>query len=364
MAGTMRAATTLALAGLALSCAALAPSPAAANTTPVVADVGTAWEHAATGTAFPVELAGFTRSRIEDFGKAQLDIGATYTQESSDTEATLYLFHAGLVDASVWHDRILAVVNSSGRLGQIDQQHSRSGTFTPSTGEANAGLRTVMPLTGSKLKATGIAIYPVSDWLIAIQMTSRDLDQAALDAQLAAFAQSIHSASPPAAKTPVAYLIGDCATALPQKQAKLYPPSMMDALLGASLGAAQKDAVLDEEAHPAEGTVWCRDASSNGSYGVYRANGSDDSFIVALGDSGATASVGIDGLAGVLGGHSKAYMMQFRTVDRMYAFRRFNRLPAASQVVEMIEKDAPISSSTRGTGNTTITLSPSAGKSN
>ncbi|MBH0113135.1 hypothetical protein I5E68_09275 [Novosphingobium sp. YJ-S2-02] len=336
------------------------PLPALCD--PIVAPVDAEWYHGLTGYAFEPEVAGFARLEIQDLGKAQLDISSTYSDEATQTEATVYLFHAGLADASVWHDRILATM-ASGKLGTLGTAAANTTIFTPPSGQPDAGIRTVAPLSGESARSTGVAIYPFADWLLAVRMTSHSLQAADLDTRLSAFVTAFSAPHAPigAAK---AYAIKACDNALPQKTAKIYKPTMMDALLGATIGAAPKDETYDSGALPAKDADWCRDPASTADYGVYRSKGTRKHYIVAVSDAGMTASVGEETLSGLVNESSApSYQMIVRTVDHAYAYPRFTRLPSVKQVMTQIIKGQPISSATRGAAETTINLpSPTSGK--
>ncbi|WP_067734647.1 hypothetical protein [Novosphingobium naphthalenivorans] len=333
---------------------------ARANGTPIIADVRAPWEHDQTGYVFPPVVTGFERTSIQDFGKGEFDLSAAYSDPATHTETTLYLFHAGLADPSVWHDRIL-VAMSSGALGTLGD--TTTTVFTPPTRQAGAGIRSVAPLEGKSSKATGVAIYPFADWLIAVRMTSRTLEPSALDARLAAFVQDLSAPAVPTKSAPPAYLIAPCEDALPEKQAKIFRPTMMDAMIGAAADLPNKDLPYDEAALAPMGVVWCRDSASTNDYGVYRADGTKKRYIVAVGDAGMTAFVGADKLGAQLSGAANMYQMLVRTVDHTYVYPRFSRLPAVNQVIGQISRGSPISSATRGKTDKTITLpSPSEGK--
>ncbi|WP_226635515.1 hypothetical protein [Novosphingobium profundi] len=330
-------------------------APASAHADPIKVDVEADWHHAQTKFVFAPQVSRFERIAMKDYGNAELDVTAAYSDGATQTEATVYLFHAGLADASVWHDRILAFIER-GELGTLDTSQTRTSTFTPPSGQPSAGIRSVGPLSGTSAKSTGIAIYPFADWLLAVRMTSHSLDPDALDVRLSTFVEELSAPRAPIG-APKAYPILACTKPLPNKAAKFYKPTMMDALLGATINLTNKDETYDSGALPPKDADWCRDPSSTSEYGVYRSKGTRSSYIVAVGDSGTTASVGRETLSGAISGSlSPSFQMTVRTVDHAYAFPRFTRLPAVSQVVAQIYKGQPISSATRGSPDTTITL--------
>lgn len=342
----------LALGALALG------SPASANTTPIVVDVAADWTHEQTSLRFPPALAGFARSQIEDYTTSQLDIAATYQDAGSKSWASIYVFRAGLPDASLWHDRILAVIGR-GALGLPDASGGVSTTFVPTGGASQSGIRTSLAMQG-KVTASGVAIYAHGDWLVSVRMSSPTWTRGELDARLAAFTAAI-GAQPDSQSQPPAYAIAPCADALPTKAAKRVKPDMTAALLaGALMGVIEdKKAEPESDETAAKAAPYCRDAASTGDYGVYRWGPARDGFVVAFQDAGTAATVVPDAMGALLGGAKGQYAMSLSMVNRRSSYAPFKGLPTVQQVVEAIGREQPMSSTSRGTGkdgDETITI--------
>lgn len=324
-------------------------SVAIAEPAAIAVDANADWTHQKSGVVLQHQILDMQRTAVKDYGTNQLDIFATYPIKGEIGEATVYVFRAGLPNASVWHDRILAVIGS-GRLGTAD---FASAVRTPFAGPGGSGggLRSVVPMTGGSVSASGISIFAKDDWLIAIRMSTTKLSRDQLDAKLAEFTAALRM---PAIRNPApdAYLIENCTDALPTKNAKRAPADMGTSLMAALLGGiaedkASKDDKADEAKIEVDTRRFCRDAASTSGYGVYRLGPAAEGFVVAFGDAGAAAWVGRDPAAQLLGRGTKQYALTLTTVDSRMNYAAFKSLPSVSQVVEAISRERPISSSNR-----------------
>lgn len=346
---------------LTLSLCLALPAPVAFANTPVVADVSAKWVHAWTGAELLPSLGGLDRTGIEDYGKDLVDIAASYREASGDSWATIYLFRAGLVDASIWHDRILATVAQQTAYGKLDMEHGQSQFFTPRSGGELSGLRTVIP---SSEGSTGVAIFPKDDWLVVIRFTSHTLDAAALDARLATLTDSLSLA---ASRRPVApaYAMAPCTDAISGEQANLAKPEMAEALMIAMMVelADEPDDKQETKELPKlrPDRQFSRDTSSTAGYGVYRPGGSVEHFIIAISDAGVTASVDRSEALEELG-HGKRYALTLGTTTETLVFAPFTAMPTPEAVFAAINGAVPRASVRRplkpGDGPTINIVSP------
>ena len=328
-----------AVAGLALGLAALAAAPAMASTTPIVADVSAAWTHAGTGMTFSPTLGGFAREGIEDFGAGQLDIAASYGDPGSGTVATLYVFHAGLADVSVWHDRILSVIGM-GALGTPDRDHALAAVFTPAGQGAESGLRTTMAMAGRDIAASGVAVFAHDDWLVVVRMSSHTLAPAALDARLAGFVGAL---AVPAAKVaaPAAYRIAACGAPMPTAAATRLPsgadPQTLAGLLVSIIDVPREPG---RDAAPAP-QPRCRDRDSGVQFGLYHGGDPAAGFTVAIGDDGNAVTVAPD-LIAKAHGLADHYTVTLATVDKRIGYAGFAGLPTLAQVAGIVGHERPV----------------------
>lgn len=215
-----------------------------------------------------------------------------------------------------------------------------------------------MPLRGREFRSTGLAIFPLDGWLVKVRISSTELDPeqlaARLDAFLAALSYEARGTTPPAT------VMADCVKPLRFRNARRAAPPG----LGTQLILSALSGIVEEKAQEAGNDVpaaperFCRDAATKPDFGVYRHEGADDAYIIALGDAGVSAAVHRQPAAGLLGGSGgRDFWIYLSTIYETYTYRGFRSLPRPDQVVEVIETEHPATSVKRdGNGNTTINL--------
>ena len=341
--------------GLMLTCAA---APAHAQSTPITADIAADWQHPLSGATFPVrlgpaQLGAFARESMEDYGTQQLDISGTYQQPQTRTTATLYVYRAGLPDASIWHDRIKAVI-AAGRLGTPDFTKAITTLFTPAGHGANSGIRSAVPMTGKTATSSGVSVFPHDDWLVVVRMTSYTLSAADLDTALAGFTAAIPLPAPKASAT-AAYVITPCTDPFPAQAAKRAPRDMMDDILASALMQALDDAAgkpTPAKPDAAPPAPYCADPAGSANYGAYRAGGDKASYVVAMGDAGNAVQIAPNTMAAMLDKKKAGqYSMTLSTVASRISYTPFAAIPTVAQVIAAIDHENPVASTDRPIGN-------------
>jgi hypothetical protein len=301
---------------------------------PIVADIASVWTHEQTGMKVPPTLAGFDRTGIVQFDTAQRDVSVGFRDSATRTEATLYVFHAGLPDASLWHDRIKDVIGA-GKVGTPDFSRSLTTPFAPASETVNSGIRTTIPTTDGRSRATAEAIFAHDGWLVVVRMTSGTLDRDALDRRLAEFVAQIPLGAAKTIPAP-AYDIAPCPASLRPGPAKLRQTAMADVILLAGEAAASDDPA-QQRTVPASTDRYCRDPVSSVEFGIYRMNDATDSYVLAVGDSGSGAAVRRDGLLTLMNKGNIGYSVIFSTVSDRFVFQTFAMLPGYEQVIDQIK---------------------------
>jgi hypothetical protein len=316
---------------------------------PIVADVAATWVHDLSGVRYPPALAGFERTEIDEYDNAQRDISATYRDQTTHTGATAYAFYAGLPDVSIWHDRIKFAM-AAGYLGTPDFAAAKTTKFAPTGTTSETGLRTSAPMSGKGFTASGEAIFSHDGWLIAVRMTSRTLDRDALDAKLASFVAALPPTPDKTTPIPV-YVIEECATRLNPPAARPIDTGPADALALIIDNGAMK--TLTGAAKSNESERYCREAGATTNMGIYRLNGSTDSYVMALGDGGSAAFVGKTLVLDQLKHGTSHFPVRFSTVAQTLVFPGYDALPSYQQVLEAVEAGHPIASVSRNLGKGT-----------
>lgn len=328
-----------------------APSPARAQATAIETGPAEDWAHHHTKIALPVRIAGFSRQALGDLSRNQLDVSALYQESETGTWATVYLYHAGLVDASVWHDRAVTTIFAR-YPGKVDSVRAATSTFTPRGHGRDSGIRTSFPMLDPKVASTGVAIFPHEHWLLKVRMSSTTLSAERLDVALTGFVEAIPVPVPDVMDT-AAYRIEDCTEPLPTKEAKRAAADLSDALIASAVWSEieQREATSrGRTSNDRTPRTLCRDADGTDGYGVYRDrdDGKKDRYLIAFGDAGTVITVGPGNLSRLIGKRQREHSAVVRTLDSVLVFTPFEEMPTPSQVVALLGKEAPMTSVTRG----------------
>lgn len=317
-------------------------APLAAQDAPVARPAAT-WSHDRSGLTLPESLAGFIRGASKQYDEDGYNIGVSFRDDESGSWADLFIYRAAPASVAVWGDRAAAGMFANPMLGDVDLTAVAVASFTPPNGAGDdSGLRIIAPVTGD-LTASGLAIYVHDGWLVKLRMSSRTLDVATLEARMAEFVAAV---TLPAATLPAPAFteISDCAVPLkPGKKAKIMRLDMMGTImLGATLGVVH-DKKLEEASADSDATpgVWCRDAASEPRYGVYRREGSEDSYLIGIGDTGTSLSVGRYDL-GPLMKPSRGFLVTQSDGVTEQIYPPFDRLPAPEQVLGLPGNVGPV----------------------
>ena len=337
--------------GIVLACA-LAIAPVAQAQQPIAADVAAVWTHDQSGLSAPPALAGFDRTGVEQYDRAQRDVAISYSDRASHTTTTLYVFFAGLPDVSLWHDRI-RVAMGAGVLGTPDFANAKDTVFNAPGESAPGGLRTSVAMTGKSTKASGVAIFAHNGWLIATRMSSDTLDRDALDARLAAFIAALPVPAGKAAPAPV-YIVAPCTGAFDPPPAK---PIDGGPLPTTAIELGMQATVMDKPDKAPTGH-WCRGTPSQLGFGVYRREG-EPGYVIAIGDGGSAISVVPDLVASELHEGVSAYAVFLATTVDRTGYGVFDGVPSFGQAIALINAHRPlvgVNRATRPGEKTNITI--------
>lgn len=330
------AAATL-VAGMALPLAAQDQAPAARP--------ASTWSHDRSGLTLPATLAGFTRGESTQFDENGYNVGVSFTDAETRSTATLFVYRAGPESVPIWADRAVAGMFANPALADVSVEDVRFSRFNaPNGAGALSGLRVVTPAKG-EMSATGLAIYLHDGWLVKLRMSTKTLDRAALELRIKDFVAAL--AMPAATRTAPAYVdLADCAQPMARgKPAKLARLDMMGLImLGATMSAVHEKRLKEPaegKADAAPAPLWCRDAASRIEYGVYRQEGVEDAFLVALGDGGTSLMVGRFETDGIMRS-GKSFMVTQSDGVTSASYPPFDRIPLPEQVAGLPGNVAPV----------------------
>lgn len=341
------------LMGVAAAAIALA-APAASEPSKVQADNSKSWKHKPTGARFTPTLAGLNRSEIVTYTGNDTDVAAQYG-DGQTLFVTVYLFRNVSGNIPVWFDRARTVVSYGDRYGKLESSGIR--TVAPKDHANATGL--MESFTAEKnFRSTGLAIFPAGDFYVKVRASSTLLHRDQLAELIARIVAEFDGAKD--RKSAAAVPVSDCATMLPARQpAKLATANederMMAALLG---GLAQQIANTKE---PVSVPSYCREPGpARIEYGVYRPDGSDQRYMLALLDSGRAIFVGPDELGALVAEEKKPprFGVSHVEIDRADTYPQFETLPTFEQVMELVAARQPLSSSgTWGKQSRNVTIS-------
>ena len=304
------------------------------------------WKHAETGVILRASLAGLPRTAIADNSDAELDVFAQFGAPEA-TAITVYIFRPALESAPIWFDRVETQILTRDIYGGATPQGMPIAFARPKSRTPSALRRAYVPGRGA-YKSTAAAVIPIGEWLVAIRISSHDLDAALLDARLS---DAIAGIGWPdgAAESPAAVPIAPCPAPLAYaKRAKLKKPDMGDALIGSVLASMASDPTAEKvETGP---ITWCREGTATSEFGTYRANAATTSYVMAIGDAGTTLSVG----GGFPLGKDPGYMLTLGLLDRTLVYPSFNGLPRPEAAYQAVKTSQPISSTSRGSTDINI----------
>jgi hypothetical protein len=336
---------------LALALGAGIVMPAAAqNQAQINVPANVSWMHEGTGLILRSKIAGLQRGTIVDSTRAGLDVMVQYA-EGEATAVTLYIYRPALMSVPVWFDRsetqILMRTDVFGTSKPIGPARAFAA---PKAVTASALRRSYVPGRGPN-KSTGLALIPLGDWLVAVRVSSQDLDPAALDARIDDVLAGIVWPDK-LAEAPVAVPIAACADSLDyDRKAKPMKPDPQQSLMGALILGVAADAAKDKKGEAIPPVLFCRDGAPLPQYGVYRAADAKNSYTLALGDAGRVLNV-LPGFA--LDRKDVGYQVSLGDLDRRLIYPNFDKLPTPTAALQAVMQLRPVSSVARGSKDVNI----------
>lgn len=344
---------------LALACSVFVAgmaNPAAVCQTQVPVETDAIFQTDLMPLGFAPQLAGFTRTEVVSYDKEQFNVAANFNDAETSTFVSLYVYRAGIKDPRIWGDRAATVMLSSNSLGQPDLDQVSLGTFTPPNGAGqDSGFRLAVPLTGSEWVSSGLSLFMHDGWLIKIRMSSRTLERDRLLQRMGEFTDALRME--PAHERLAAYrTMEGCTNPLEfRREAKMIRLDAMGSLL---FGTVFKMASEETERGKGKTPVMsaCREKLTD-AYAVYRMDEADDSYIVAFGDSGTTASVDEYHLSALIK-PSKGYTVDLSDGVTSQIFPPFDHMPTPAQVYTVVNQVKPqVTIDIRPGGDRGVTIS-------
>lgn len=320
------------------------------------------WKHDASGIKFPREVAGMQRQRIVAFSSDESNIGIQYDALDNSSFVTVYLYPYAGGDTSVWFDRASMGLQSRTELFPT-MEGGEPTAFVPPDAKVASGLMASWSLSGEH-RSTLLALFPVSTGLAKIRVTSSTASREEIEALARSFLSEFswrYGAMQPA------MAVTDCADALRfDEAAKLVEQDkdkrMQSGILTALLSSVVQGS-LEEKGVVKRPAVYCRDAASEARFGVYRADGRDDGYLMALSDTGSSISVYRDGMAALLDNNASRddkrpeYQINLLEADRTLHYAPMDGLPAPAMALQHVQGSRPLSAASKDGKGSNITIS-------
>ncbi len=304
--------------------------------------------HANSGLSMPATLIGLSRFEVRELESPELDVWARYRRDDTE-ELTVYVYRAIAGAVPVWFDRAANAVETRAGFGTPTAIAPTRAIIPPGAASASALMQS-WSVTNGGYTGTSLLIAPLGEWLVKLRYSTKAGDGAAAEAKLMQALSTLGwPATIPAAQAAAAVVA--CPDALVFKgNAKPAKVDGASALLGAVLGGI----VAEESKTAVSDTIWCRDPGSVTGPAIYRANGSDRSYLLALSDAGRGVSVGPNE-AGLLMGKSRPnWSIDLILPGRTLNYPPLDRLPSPKRVMEVLDGNALSSTSTWKDSNITI----------
>jgi hypothetical protein len=299
------------------------------------AEAGAPWTHKLTNMILPASAAGLTRREIRDLTSGELDIFAEYEDPAHQMFAMVFVYRTDVPDAAIWYERAILSLQSAPGHGLSGVAMPSPSPFARPGAGAASGLRLAMDVPGPRFKSMAVAVVPLGNWLVKVQMSSLSLDRAGIDAKLDSMLQALGWPAETAAPRAAAAIL-PCPKPLRTKPAKIVRDDIGQVLMNSVAFIS-----MDREGPPA---VYCRDPGVPIELGVYRADGDDNSYVIALGDAGGALSVApaisLDSLMGE-GGRARSYSMTMLDHGNTAVLPSFNRLPPPQQALSVARSSTP-----------------------
>ncbi|MEP2736446.1 MAG: hypothetical protein ABJP34_09110 [Erythrobacter sp.] len=311
------------------------------------------WSHQWTAMSFPARWGEFTRDGIYQFEARETNVSAKYWDSDRDTLANLYLYRPGLAEASIWHDRALVALGASQTFGSEKVQGTRTASFTPSGGEAESGILTIIAAEG-EFRSTSVAIYSAGDWLVKLRVSSRSLDPDGLEEMVRDLIKRIPALTGHSKRQ--SYVMEACLDEVNYADAdRPNRGNSGSGNEGSSDALFKPDDFIDRlKVKPDQTAKYCREGDGGLQGSVYRPIGAKDRYMVAIGDSGASLKVApaasLDSVLSADSSEKPYFLVSLRTGDKVRVFMPFLTLPQPNQAMQVLMREPPFTTIERGLG--------------
>ena len=326
---------------LAMVVLASAPGLAQEGQTRIAA--GAPFTHPHSGIVIPETLGGIDRSAARAYAEDMLDMSIAFDEPGE--ALTVYVFRNTNGSVPLWFAQAQAGLTSRAGFERARLAFAPDA-FTPPNQPAASGLRAVYAPDNDDWQSSGLALFEVDGWYVKVRASSRTRSP---DAMLTWLDEITGALGLPAGDAPAAALVEDCADDLrfrgnSRDVRSDAAGSLLSSLFGSAIAAQVRSGEIEAEAVP---ITWCRDSALEQTQVAYRANGSDDSYLLALGDNGNAISVTPDGIGALLAedeDEDPRWSLSLVMAGRTLNLTPQDRLPRPRRVMQLLESESFIGS--------------------
>jgi hypothetical protein len=308
------------------------------------------YSHPHSGLVVPETLGGMKRSGSQVYAANVLDVALQYETDAAQDAITIYIFRNVSGSVPIWFDRARESIEKRDKFGKATALKEPFSFAINGQNNASA-MRATYALSGSGYKSTGLALVPLNGFYVKIRTSSANRSVEELDAWMSQIINELSWPKKPGTH-PAAVAIKPCSTPLKfDGSANLVKQDSSNSILAGLFGSISVPDTEDTaEDEPQK--IWCRDAKDIFPHGVYRTEDETDNYMLAVTDAGRAIYVGPD-LSSLLlseadeGKEAKPipYSIIVKTPDTTLNFQPRDRLVEPSQVFQIIDSEAPSSSS-------------------
>ncbi|WP_447727148.1 hypothetical protein [Sphingomonas koreensis] len=316
------------------------PASAQKNPPPLETPAGKPFLHANSGITLPAQLIDLQRTGAREYAQPQLDVLFTYTDAADREELSVYIYRVTAGVPAIWFGEAIRAIGDRPAFRRMTDVELPVA-FVPPGQTMASGMKAAWKISDSSVRSTAIAIVPVGEWLVKFRYSSRTHEAEALVRRLDAMIAKLGwpakiPAAPPAAR------ISDCAVAL--KPGARSNPVKDDAatirLDATTVAGMANDRIRGRPGAPAP-VQWCRDSVAAAPDSIYRPVDSDDSYLLALTDSGQAVWVRPP-LWEPLGDGRARWAVSVVRAGEMISYENRDRLPPPSEL-DRIMAGEPVS---------------------
>lgn len=304
------------------------------------------YSHPHSGIEVPASLGGYPRTTARAYAEDHLDVGMNFESPDRGEVLSFYVFRNTNGSVPVWFSQAQAAIESQSGLDNPAVAVAPE-SFSLSGSEVSSALRAVYaPGRRSVMRSTGVVLFTVNGFYVKIRASSASRSPTELVTWMdAAMLELVLPEITGEAVAP----IEDCADELRfrgrSRDTETNPVgSLFGSLVVSGLEADQEE--IDEGASVSSTTTWCREDELQPTQIVYRADASEDSYLIAIGDNGNAIAVGPDGLGALLSEDDDEEVFSPRLImaDQTLNLVTQDRLPRPSRVMELLMEERFIGS--------------------